>query len=186
MFCFERAQAASSVFKRLVAFATRGRHCHVECVFCEYVPGKSVFALEPHSFTAAMSASFSVYPVYTDYYRTGEWDYVFVPLDTEQLVRAKQWATDALGKPYDYTHAFSCPFTCMHSPTLVDGVSAHEKASLFCSEACLYILHAAGVLGTETRRIVPERCSPSALFSLLLAEQPGSVHVDELRIVLKA
>lgn len=168
------------MFDKLVAYATMGKYYHVEAVFSIRCKNTNTVVMEPKTFSAFMNRKFNAYPIYTGYFKHNQWDFLFVPLTEDEIDQSLNWLDTEIGCDYDFFHAFSCPFVCMHNKSTKDDdkythykpndiriASKTTKQNLFCSEACLYILQPSTRLQHIVQNVIPERCSPSALYTLL-------------------
>ena len=183
---FQHLSDHPSTLQRFIALATKGEHIHVEALPAFRISntraGKHYYTTN-YAYSAFMGASFNRCLRFPLFYQTGCWDLVFVPMSTEQLARALGWADRALGAAYDYPDAFSCPIRCMHaSKPNFDPLPRAPPRELFCSEAVLYMLFAAGVRerAPDLARIIPEHCSPAALYREITRPEAAGLEITQL------
>lgn len=157
---------SATIIQRIVALATNGSHCHVECVFGRRTASGNV-ALENRCYTAYMGTTFGEYAVERQTYNDEDWDFLFVPITTQQELIARGWIRRNLGLQYDYLDAITCPLMSMYAPREAHD---HLRKSLFCSQAALCVLQRMGVMPRKLQRVAPRHCSPVALFGLLHGE----------------
>jgi hypothetical protein len=166
LLAFRKISPSATWIQRIVAFATLGSHCHVECFFGTLSRCGSKLSCEKRCYTAFLFSSFSEYAVTGQNYNDRDWDLLFVPMTKPQLGIAREWIHRNLGVQYGYYDAITCPVSALHAPP----VQHTKHNTLFCSQAMLCILQQSAVFPHSLQHIAPRHCSPEALFRLLTCE----------------
>ena len=184
LFCFKKAShidatretGARIAFQRLIQYFTNSDLVHVEIQAIHHCINHR-FRLYPYSYNTLLAPGFHRNFDSEMKCLGAGYDVLYLPMDSARTERGVRFLDSLLNSPYNIWglgEAWLRQFIPDHHIHTHAELVHHAGRSVFCTQAALRLCYVTGVVLDD---ILPEYCTPSQLYSILLKNGAVMLHL---------